>query len=409
MNLSSEIRESAVIAFAALRANKLRSSLTTLGVVIGIVTVTLMGTAINGIHGAFRDSISGIGADALYVARFPWLNFEDWRTFRNRKPITLQQARDVERLSQTAIAVAPQADANGDVIYQRRRASGVWIVGNTEQSQLIRGLALDQGRWFTSAEVQSGRRVCVIGAYLARGFFPRESPLGRKIRVNARTYEIIGVLEEQGNFLGGWNQDNQVTLPITAFHQDIQSTQDYVIAIKARSPADVEECREEIRSILRRLRRVPPGDPDDFSINQQDMFLNFFLAFGATIGGIGLFLTGLSLFVGGIGIMNILFVSVAERTREIGVRKALGAKRRTILIQFLIEAVAITLGAGLIGIGIAWPATIAIDRFTAFAATMSWWIVGIALLVSVVTGVVAGLLPAIRAARLNPVDALRSE
>jgi len=146
MKLSSEIRESAVIAFAALRANKLRSSLTTLGVVIGIVTVTLMGTAINGIHGAFRESISGIGADALYVARFPWLNFEDWRTFRNRKPITLQQARDVERLSKTAIAVAPQADANGNVIYQRRRANGVWIVGNTEQSQLIRGLALDQGR-----------------------------------------------------------------------------------------------------------------------------------------------------------------------------------------------------------------------------------------------------------------------
>ena len=409
MTLLAEIKEAAHIAIDALRANKLRSALTTLGVVIGIVTVTLMGTTLNGIHGAFRRSISGIGADVIYVDRMPWLNFEDWRKFRNRRPITLHQANEIERLAQTAIAVAAQADITGTVVYQQRRADGVWIVGNTDQSLLIGGLALQEGRWMNAAEVHSARRVCVIGSYLAKGFFPHESPIGRTIRVNGSAYEVIGVLEERGNFLGGWNQDNQVAVPLTAFRQDFQTARTYVVAVKARSPAHVEECKEEVRSLMRRLRRVPPGEPDDFAINEQDMFLQFFLVFGGTIGAVGLFLTGLSLFVGGIGIMNILFVSVAERTREIGVRKALGAKRRTILIQFLIEAVTITLGAGLLGLAIAWPTTWAIQHFTQFAAQMSGWIVCIALGVSILTGVIAGMLPAWRAARLDPVDALRSD
>ncbi|MFM8357956.1 MAG: ABC transporter permease [Verrucomicrobiota bacterium] len=409
MSLLSEILESARIAGAALRANKLRSALTTLGVVIGIVTVTLMGTAMNGITQAFRKSISSLGADVLYVARFPWMGFQDWRLFRNRREITLEQAREVERQARTALAVAPQADENGTVVYNRRKANGVWLVGNTEQSLLIRGLTLAEGRWFSAAEVGSGRPVCVVGAYLARGFFPQGGALGQRIRVKDFTYEIIGVIEEMGSFLGGWNQDNQVVVPITRFERDFMVLRDYVIAVKARSPQEVDECVEEVRSIMRRLRRVAPGAPDDFAINQQDAFMQFFLAFGGTVGAVGLFITGLSLFVGGIGIMNIMFVSVAERTREIGIRKALGAKRRAILAQFLIEAAGITLGAGLLGLGIAWPATWAIDRFTSFAAEMSWWIVAVALTVSVFTGVIAGFIPAWRASRLDPVEALRAE
>jgi putative ABC transport system permease protein len=169
----------------------------------------------------------------------------------------------------------------------------------------------------------------------------------------------------------------------------------------------LDEAREELRQVMRRVRRIAPNEPDDFSINQQDQFVQMFNRVAGTIAIIGLFITGLSLFVGGIGIMNIMFVSVAERTREIGIRKAIGAKRRTILLQFLTEAACICMLGGLIGLGIAWPLTLIIQRF--LPATMSLTVVGIALLVSLVTGVVSGFLPAWRAARMNPVDALRSE
>jgi putative ABC transport system permease protein len=409
MTLIDDIRESTAIAWSSVRANKLRSGLTTLGVVIGIVTVTMMGTAINGINSAFRKSISSMGADVLYVGRFPWMAFQDWRTFRNRKEFSLADAQQVEQELKSAVAVGAQCDGRGTVVYNRRRAEGVWVNGNTDQSILIRGLALSEGRWFTASDISSARPVCVLGSYLAEGFFPQESPLGKRIRVNDQTYEVIGIIEKQGSFLGAWNQDNQVVIPVTRFQSDQQRQPDYVIAIKAADPAQLQESIEEVRSIVRRIRKVAPGAPDDFAINQQDVFVQFFIAFGGTIGLVGLFITGLSLIVGGIGIMNIMFVSVTERTKEIGIRKALGAKKRSILIQFLIEAATITLGAGLLAIGIAWPATLAINRYTAFAAEMSWWIVAIALTVSVLTGVVAGFIPALRAARMNPVDALRSE
>ncbi len=409
MTLAAEFRESTLFAWQALRANKLRSGLTTLGVVVGIVTVTLMGTAMNGINQSFRQSISTLGADVLHVGRFPWMSFDDWRLYRNRREITLQDAREVERLMTTATAVAPEVDDNGTLTYGRRRATGVWINGNTEQSLVIRGLSMARGRWFNPGDIGAGRNVCVIGAYIADGFFPHESPLGKKIRVNDASYEVIGVLDKLGDFLGGWNQDNQVAIPITRFQSDQRQRPDYGIAIKARSAAELPETIEEVRAILRRLRKVPPGAPDDFAVNQQDAFVQFFLLFGGTVGLVGLFVTGLSLVVGGIGIMNIMFVSVAERTKEIGVRKALGAKRRAILSQFLVEAAAITLGAGLLGIAIAWPLTLAIDRYTSFAARMSWWIVALAVVVSVFTGVVAGFIPALRAARMNPIDALRAD
>ena len=327
MRLHQEVIESARIAWDALRANKLRSGLATLGVVIGIVTVTLMGTAINGVNQAFRQSISSLGADVLFVGRFPWMAFDDWRLYRNRREITLQDAREVQRQLTTASAVSIQANDNGPVVYDHRMARGVWINGNTEQSLVTRGLSIAQGRWFTSSDIDSERPVCVLGSYLAEGFFPHESPIGRKIRINDAQFEIVGVLEKLGNFLGGWNQDNQVAIPVSRFRLDVQPRPDYEVAIKAADPSGLPETIEETRALMRRLRKVEPGRPDDFAINQQDVFVKFFLAFGGTIGAIGLFITGLALVVGGIGIMNIMFVSVAERTREIGVRKALGAKR----------------------------------------------------------------------------------
>ena len=408
MRLAAEFPEALRIAGAALRANKLRAGLTTLGIVIGIVTVTLMATAIDGLNRAFKKSIAVIGADVLFIQRFSWFtNEEEWRKSRNRRELTLANAREVGRLATLARAVSVESQGSVDVKVGNRSARGVWVVGNTEDSALVRGLTLTDGRWFTAAEVQGGRAVCAIGADLATKFFPRESPVGQRMRVGAVQYEIIGVLDKMGQFFTGFNFDNQVVVPITRFTSDLSRWPDVSIMVKVRDVKMMEDAKEELRGIMRQLRRVLPGAPDDFAINQQDALVKNFNQIGGTLALVGLFITGLSLFVGGIGVMNIMFVSVAERTREIGVRKAIGAKRRTILVQFLTEAALISLGAGLLGLGLAWPLTLVIDHF--LAARMSVPTALAALLVSGLTGIVSGFLPAWRAARMNPVDALRSE
>ncbi|MEI6356731.1 MAG: ABC transporter permease [Verrucomicrobiota bacterium] len=407
MTLLSEFKESAFIAWTALRANKLRAGLTTLGIVIGIVSVTLMGTAITGLNDAFRKSVGNIGADTLYIQRFSWMTSEtDWRLSRNRKELTLQNVRDLDRLVTLCSAVSVDSGGNGTVSFGRRQARGVYVAGNDENSLTVRGLSLSQGRWLTAGDVQSGRPVCVLGSYLAERFFPGREAIGGKVKLNDMHLEVVGVLDKQGSAFGN-DLDNQIVIPITRFNQDFSRWPDLTITAKVRDLSQVDDAREELRGIMRKLRRVPPDMQDDFAINSQEAIVAFFNAVGGTIAAVGLFISGLSLFVGGIGIMNIMFVSVAERTKEIGIRKAIGAKRRTILVQFLVEAATITLGAGILGILVAWPLTLVVDKF--LAASMPWWLVAVALLVSVLTGVVSGFLPAWRAARMDPVDALRAD
>ena len=215
------------------------------------------------------------------------------------------------------------------------------------------------------------------------------------------------MLEKQGSFLDGESLDNQAIVPLKQFTAAFWSYPDYTIQVKVKDLTQLEEAKEELRSVMRKIRHLKPREPDDFAINQQDQFVRMFHRVTATIASIGFFITGLSLFVGGIGIMNIMFVSVAERTREIGIRKALGARRRTILVQFLIEAAGICLIGGLVALGLAWPLTLLMQKL--MPAVLSLIVVSIALLVALVTGVLSGFFPAWRAARMNPVDALRSE
>jgi putative ABC transport system permease protein len=410
MNLFAEIREGFGISWGAIRANKMRSVLTTLGIVIGIVTVTLMGTAIEGLNRSFLKSISSLGADVFYVQRSSWMTRtqEDWLKVRKRRPIRLAETEALARQLTLAAAVAPTADDNGSVKYKNRSASGVWILGTTEEYLFTSGVGVTQGRFISGADAAGGRPVCVIGAEVATNLFRNEPALGSRIKIEDQSFEVIGVLEKQGSFLGMFSLDNRVVIPLKQFINSIWSNPSIDIQVKAKQLVELDEAREELRQVMRRVRRLAPGDPDDFAINQQDQFIQMFHRVAGTIAAVGLFITGLSLFVGGIGIMNIMFVSVTERTREIGIRKAVGAKRRTILLQFLTEAACICMLGGLIALGIAWPLTLAVQRWF-LPATMSLTIVAIALLVSLVTGVVSGILPAWRAARMDPVDALRSE
>jgi putative ABC transport system permease protein len=408
MNFFTELREGLSISWNAIRANKLRSILTTLGIVIGIVTVTLMGTAITGLNNAFLKSISFIGADVLYVDRISWFvtSAKEWREMYKRSAITLEQVDQLEKQMTLARAIAPTASTQESIKYEKRSANGVQIIGTTDEFLATSGATIKEGHFLSTVDSDNGRQVCVIGWQVATNLFPRASALGQKISIDRRPFEVVGVLEPQGTFFGN-SLDNQAIIPLAQYMIAFDRSPDLEIRVKVKSVADLDNATAELDSVMRRIRHLAPEDTDDFSVNQQNEFITLFHRVAGTIAVIGVFITGLSLFVGGIGIMNIMFVSVAERTREIGIRKAIGAKRRTILLQFLIEAASICLMGGLIGLGIAWPLTLLVQKV--LPATMSPLIVGISLLVSLVTGLLSGIFPAWRAARMNPVDALRNE
>ncbi len=408
MNFFTELEEGLAISWSAIRANKMRSVLTTLGIVIGIVTVTLMGTAIEGLNGAFLKAISTVGADVLYVQRQDWSGpdtEEEWHKIMKRPQITLEQAGALERDLTMASAISPVAFDQRLIKYEKHNAEGVTIVGSTDQLVQTGGISIADGRFLSAADTEGGRPVCVIGSTVATNLFPRESPLGKKVLIGQRPFEVVGVLEKQGDMFGQF--DNQAVIPLLQMMQNFHHTRDLeMIQVKVKNVADLDNAKDELHSVMRRVRRLAPSDADDFAINQQEQILKIVHRITAIVGGIGLFITGLSLFVGGIGIMNIMFVSVAERTREIGIRKAIGAKRRTILLQFLAEAATICLIGGAIGLGIAWPVTLIMKQY--IPASMSPLVVSAALLTSLATGVLSGLAPAWRAARMDPVDALRS-
>lgn len=406
MKLTTELAEGVKISAHAILANKLRSALTTLGIVIGIVTVSTMAMAIEGLRQSFLRSVSALGVDVFYIEKFPWESDIPFWKMRNRRDFELADGKRIAGESQHTLALSAETSANLPVRYRDRSVSSMWVVGNTEQSALVRQLTVKEGRFFSEAEVNGARPVCVLGAQIAEKLFPQGGALGERIQVGGKRFEVIGVNEKFGQFLFA-NMDNQVIIPITRFTVDFNPRPYVFFMVKVRDARQMAEAREELRGVIRKVRRVPPGLEDDFAINQQDMIIKTFNRVGRVIASVGLFITGLALFVGAIGIMNIMFVSVAERTKEIGIRKAIGAKRRTILVQFLIESAGICLLGGMLGLLAAWGLSFAIRKH--LPTSMSPQVAMLALGVSLLTGVAAGFLPANRAAKMNPVDALRAE
>ncbi len=405
-----DTKEGVLISLRALRVNKMRAVLTTLGIVIGIVAVTTMSTAIVGLKQAFIRSISSLGQNVLYVDKFQWLGGRNWRLYRNRKNITYSQYEKLKNSLSSYEAIAPIQRTFGRTIkYKDRTATSSFIYGTTAQYINISEVVPEKGRFINEMDMRSNSKVCVIGYDIANALFPNENPINKVIKIKNVPIKVIGVLEKQGSgFFGTISLDAEVLMPMAVFHKIFGGRRRSLqIAVKVADEEKIPDTREEISAIMRKIRKVPPGKPDDFAINQQQMFEDVYNQTVGIIAIAGIVITALSLFVGAIGIMNIMFVSVTERTREIGIRKAIGAKTNAILFQFLSESTIICLIGGLIGLFISFPLSLIIDRF--LPTSMPVEVVLLALAISFLVGIISGYLPARKAAKLNPVEALRYE
>ncbi|HYC92533.1 MAG TPA: ABC transporter permease [Thermoanaerobaculia bacterium] len=410
-----EIADSFRIAVSIIRAHKMRSALTALGVIIGIIAVTLMGSAIGGIEIGFDRSLSVIGDDLLYVEKWPWRHVDDWWNYRNRRVMDYRYADQLKRIiaatpNSELVTAVPTMNTMRSVKFGDNEVKGVFTQGTTAEFLVTSTPTFQEGRFFNEAEARGGRNVVILGYDVADALFPNGSAVGKTVMIGGTPFRVLGVYARQGTFLGLFSFDTYAVVPLPAFMKAFSSRLDTSIRVKVRDKARIEHAKGELTGAMRRVRGLQPEDKNDFEINEQQALRSTIDPIKNGIAVAGLFVTGLALFVGAIGIMNITYVSVKERTREIGTRKAVGARRRTILLQFLIEAVAICLVGGIAGLAISWLLTAAVAvAFPSFPMSFSAGLVVTGLIVSTLTGIFSGFAPALTASRLDPIEALRYE
>ncbi len=417
MNLS-ELTENLKIAFDSMKSNKMRALLASLGVVIGISFVILMGWVLSGLDGALEDTINIIGQDMLYVDKWDWAGGRNWKKMRQRKNITYQQAFEFcDKMKSAELAIPNVRDFGDKIKYKNEEYQGISIIGTRYEHSLTPAGAILTGRHFSPFEDDIGANVIVLGYTPYQAMLKAGNPVGKYIKLDGRRFLVIGVVKKQGTMLMDF-VDNQCFIPIRTFENLFgKSGRTVSIAIKAGGVDRLDEVRAEAEGLMRQIRNLKPGQENDFSINETKAFESTVATLRLSVWGVGIGMTILSFIVGIIGIMNIMFVSVTERTKEIGIRKAVGAKKRTIWMQFIVEsAVLCLLGAVIAFIGcsvLVYLVATFLPKFvpgTSFLSpVLPYELLLIASLVSIFVGMMAGLIPAVRAANLDPVEALRRE
>ena len=418
----SEIREAVGLALDALARNRLRSGLTILGIVIGVSTVIAISSVVNGLNTNVLGSIQDLGANIIICYRHPWVSLgrppSEWFT---RKELEAAWADEIAQLPYVETAAPSmrifQPEFGAGTSYVRRgevRAKNVILQGNPPEIQRIFDIRLQRGRWFTQADQERRSPVMVLGHDTAKTLFPSptEDPIGKEVLIEGHVFTVVGVAELRRQALaGGANpEDNIAIMPLSALRKLHPEAKDYVIFIKATSAEVVPQVVDSTRELLRRKRRLPSNKPDDFAIFTPDAFIDLWRQISTGIFILMFAVGSVGLLVGGIGIMNIMLVSVTERTREIGIRKAIGAKQRNILWQFLLEATTLAAVGGVLGVVIGSALGLSVRLvFPSLPTTISVFWVTAGLLTSALIGISFGIYPAWKAARLDPVEALRYE
>ena len=409
-----DIKESSLMAVDTVWANKLRSALTILGVSVGVVTLMFMVSIIQGLNKAFAEQIEALGSNAIWATKFdPSFGHQPSTEELHRKDLTLDDAEAIRREAPSVLSVSPIHRKLAETVrYAEKQSDTPILIGATPYYEFTQSSYVGRGRFIIDTDMNERSNICILGQDLVHALFPYEDPLDKDVKINGKPFHVVGVMEPLGNFLGQ-SRDNSVFVPITTFDKYYPDEPFpevvFVIIVRPLSRAYVKSAIDEMTDILRRRRRVAPGAPNSFGISSQDALLD---VYNQLTGATYLVLTAISfvaLMIGGIGVMNIMLVSVTERTKEIGVRKAVGATRVNILSQFLIEAVVLTGIGGLAGLIVGEVASLLVNKYSPLPAFVPLWAIGVGIGISAAVGIIFGLWPAWKAARLDPIEALRWE
>jgi putative ABC transport system permease protein len=413
-----DFKETVTMAMGTLRANKLRSGLTILGIVIGVLTVITISSVVNGLNSGVEGLVQSLGSNVLFIYRFPAFTGRPTTEMLTRKQLTYDDAIAMRELPHV-VAVSPELQYTDNTAPGRsgvtaikgagKTMQGTILAGNTPDEKDVSDLDMLDGRFFTEQDQERAARVTVLGYDTADQLFPGQSAIGRDVEAAGMMFTVVGVLDKQKQpFGGGKNpQDNQANFPISTFHYMHPEQLDYWITLKYDDPKNRLTVQDELTELLRRRRKVLNEKPDNFAIFGTDVITRLW---DEITGGLFLLMFSLScvaLMVGGVGVMNIMLVSVTERTREIGVRKAIGATKKTILTQFTLEAITLCAVGGVIGVVLGSGIALIVNHW--FPALLSPLWVATAFLSSCAIGLIFGIYPAWKAANLDPIEALRYE
>lgn len=406
-------RESMQFAYQSVKANKLRTFLSLFGITIGIFAIISVFTMIDSLEKNVRDSLQALGKKVVYVQKWPWGGNQEypWWKYLNRPEPTLNDLEEIRRKSLLTDAACFNVSFNKQLKYNGNNIPDATIYGVSTEFEKIRSFEISEGRFFSQFEINSGRPYAIIGSNIAKDLFQGANPLEKTIKLGGQKVTVIGVFAKEGKSAIGENSlDNMVIIPLTLARTmvDLKNSGSWIM-VKAKDGTSVEDLIDELRGILRAHHRLKPLDEDDFALNQIDLLKDSLDSIFASINFAGGFIAFFSIIVGGFGIANIMFVSVKERTSQIGIQKALGAKRYFILIQFLYEAVLLAIAGGVIGLLFIFIGTLAVTYGLDFKVVLTLPNIIRGLLISAVIGIISGFLPAWVASRLSPVEAINTK